>query len=95
MDTTEITNKLKELQALDKTDDLAIANGLNSIIDEITGLGAKFTECETEMQSLKDANTKLKAKNFDLLNRTGTQTAKEEPKRVDLNDAVNDYIKNM
>ena len=95
MDTTEITNKLKELQALDKTDDLVIANELNGLIDEITGLGAKFAECETEMQSLKDANTKLKAKNFDLLNRTGTQTAKEEPKRVDLNTAVNDYIKNL
>lgn len=95
MNTEEITNKLKELQALDKTDDLVIANELNGLIDEITGLGAKFTECETEMQSLRDANTKLKAKNFDLLNRTGTQSVKEEPKRVDLNMAVNDYIKNL
>lgn len=95
MDTTEITNKLRELQSLDKTDDLVIANELNGLIEEITGLGAKFDECETEMQSLKDANTKLKAKNFDLLNRTGTQSVKEEPKKVDLDTAISDYINNL
>lgn len=95
MNTEQITNKLRELQSLDKTDDLVIANELNGLIDEITGLGAKFNDYETEMQSLKDANTKLKAKNFDLLNRTGTQSIKEEPKRVELNDAISDYINNL
>lgn len=95
MNSEEIISKMKELQQLDKTDDNAIANGLDGLINEITGLGSKLLERETEVQNLKDANTKLKAKNFDLLNRTGTQTHKEEPKRVDLNTAVNEYIQNM
>lgn len=93
MNTEEIISKLKELQTKDITEDNCIANGLNSLINEIDSLGGALADREREVQTLKDANISLKAKNFDLLSQVGTQEVKQESKPLSVEEAVHNIFK--
>ena len=89
----ELKKEVSSCAAFDTTDDNALSNKVNDIIEELDRLSESMSSTTEEVQRLKEANTSLKAKNFDLLSKIGNEEKHEEADTVNLNTAIDDFFK--
>lgn len=93
METSEMITKIKGLMEEDQTPDNKVANSLNEILTEVEGWQAKMDEREAEVRKLQEANTSLKAKNFDLLSQVGTRDIPKAEQPASLDDVLSELLK--